>query len=54
MVFDYFKAKRMLKMPIYLSEDYPLRTIKLQSLGCIDENEEIWLMSKFSRAITST
>ena len=31
MVFDYFKAKRMLKMPIYLSEDYPLRTIKLQS-----------------------
>ena len=32
MVFDYFKAKGMLKMPIYLSEDYPLRTIKLQSL----------------------
>ena len=32
MVFDYFKAKRMLKMPIYLSEDYRLRTIKLHSL----------------------
>ena len=53
MVFDYFKAKRMLKMPIYLSEDYPLRTITLE-LRCIDENEEIWLMSKFLRAITST